>query len=120
MRGKNAFALCAALAAFLVVSVFALGFLTPTLQTVEVSAGPVSATASGWHGLAPEVPTDDRDNARALRLRGSGADDSEPAAPASPTVVVLASPDRADRVPAGVPGVTVVVADPAVEQVRRC
>ncbi|MFE7098103.1 hypothetical protein [Streptomyces erythrochromogenes] len=120
MRGKNAFALCAALAAFLVVSVFTLGLLTPTLQSVETSAGSVSATAFGWHDLSPEAPTDDRDSTRALRHRGSGADDSEPAAPSSGAVVVLAALDRADRVPACPPGVAAVAADPAVEQVRRC
>ncbi|MFF3722288.1 hypothetical protein ACFYYM_07930 [Streptomyces erythrochromogenes] len=120
MRGKNAFALCAALAAFLVVSVFTLGLLTPTLQPVEASAGSVSATTVGWHDLAPEAPTDDGDSALALRHRGSDADGSEPAAPSSSTVVVLASIDRPDRVPTCPSGATVVDADPAVEQVRRC
>ncbi|MEV6683660.1 hypothetical protein AB0N09_43540 [Streptomyces erythrochromogenes] len=120
MRCKNAFALCAALAAFLVVSVFTLGLLTPTLQSVEASAGSVSVTTFGWHDLSPEAPTDEGDSARALRHRGSDADDSDPAAPSSGTVVVPASLDRADRVPACPSGVTVVAADPAVEQVRRC
>ncbi|MFE6906676.1 hypothetical protein [Streptomyces erythrochromogenes] len=120
MRCRNAFALCAALAAFLVVSVFTLGLLTPTPQPVEASAGSVSATAIGWHDLAPEAPTDDEDSTLGLRHRGSDADDSGPAAPSSSTVVVLAPLDRADRVPACPSGVTVVDADPAVEQVRRC
>ncbi|MER7734780.1 hypothetical protein ABTX80_28185 [Streptomyces erythrochromogenes] len=120
MRCKNAFALCAALAAFLVVSVFTLGLLNPTLQPVEAPAGPVSAAAFGWHDLTPEAPTDDADSTRVLRHRGSNADDSEPAAPPTSTVVVLASFDRADRVQVCPPGVTVLDADPAVEQVRRC
>ncbi|MFE7182512.1 hypothetical protein [Streptomyces erythrochromogenes] len=120
MRCKNAFALCAALAAFLVVSVFTFGLLSPTLQPVEASAGSVSAAALGWHDLAPEAPTDDGDSALALRHRGSDADDSEPPVPSSGTVVVLASLDRADRLQGCPSGVTVVDVDPAVEQVRRC
>ncbi|MER7760678.1 hypothetical protein [Streptomyces sp. NPDC097619] len=120
MRDRNAFALRAVLAVFLVVSVFTLGLLTPTLRSVEVSTAPVSAasTGTGWHDLAPQAHADAEDGARTPRHRGSGADDSEVPPPPPTSVIALPVAERPALAPACFRAVSVT--EPAVDQVRRC
>ncbi|MER5869732.1 hypothetical protein [Streptomyces sp. NPDC002044] len=74
MRCGKTLALCVNAAVFLVVSFFALGFLTPTPQPAEAAVTSSSQAHSMWDNSGLDLPDEFEDGDVALRHRSQDAD----------------------------------------------
>ncbi len=122
MRCGRVLSFCATVTVFLVAAAFALGFLTPALQSAEAAAVVNAQSHSQWDDSGLNLPDESDDSDVARRHRSQDATDT---AIAPPTQAAIGSPSLDCHQPA--PGTAcpafhgcATPLDPSLLQVLRC